>query len=203
MAFCSERWACGTVYELTKSGNTWKETLLHSFDGNSQDGGEPYSGVIFDKAGNLYGTTYAGGGAVYQLAPSNGAWSETVLLDGNNHGCCGYLISAGLIFDSEGNLYGAAFDGGNFPTGFVFKLTGGDFTFSDLYDFDGDFRAAGPYSTLVMDKAGNLYGTTKGLAAVGDYGTVFKLTPYPTAATIKRFCTAFPVGLTEQFRTAT
>lgn len=169
---CAERWNCGTVYELKHMGNSWTEILLHSFNGNP-DGAEPYSGVIFDSAGNLYGTTYRGpnGGTVYQLTPLGGGWTESPLLFS---GCCD--ISAGLIFDSAGNLYGAAGSGGGWDGGFAFRLTSPGWTLADLYDFDDDNRGAGPNSTLVMDSAGNLYGTTAGLGS--DYGTVFKLTPY-------------------------
>lgn len=170
--FCSERWACGTVYELTKSGNTWNKTVLHNFNGNSADGGEPYSGVIFDKAGNLYGTTFEPS-LIYELTPSGGSWTEGIL----NNTCCGYL-SAGLIFNSAGNLYGAAGSGGQWGGGLAFEFTpsGSGWVFGDLYDFDDDNRGAGPDSTLLMDKDGNLYGTTQGFNT--DYGTVFKLTPY-------------------------
>jgi uncharacterized repeat protein (TIGR03803 family) len=97
-----------------------QETVLHSFDGT--DGATPMSGVIFDSAGNLYGTAFSGGnsgalcsssgcGTVFELSPgTNGQWTETVLhAFAGNDGSSPY---AGLVFDSAGNLYGTTMWGG-------------------------------------------------------------------------------------------
>ena len=87
---------CGMVYELTKSGDTWNETVLYNFTGGD-DGFGPGSALVFDKAGNLYGTAPDGGafaaGVVYQLAPNNGQWQETVIhaFTGGDDGAVGSL----------------------------------------------------------------------------------------------------------------
>ncbi len=166
----------GTVFELTPSGGGWTKSLAHRFSGS--DGQYPASGAIFDQAGNLYGTTYNGGshgyGAVYQLTPSGSDWSENVLYSFQN-GSDGADISAGLIFDQAGNLYGGTTTGGSGGGGTIFELTssGGRWTLSVLYSFSG---SGGPASALVMDTSGNLYGTTVQDGAHGE-GNVFKLTP--------------------------
>src|ERR1019366_8148458 len=101
----------GTVFELTpKKGGGWTEQLLHSFNNNGTDGQYPLAGLIFDKAGNLYGTTSGGGtynlGTVFELSPTaDGGWMEKVLHNFNYNGTDGYFPSASLIFDKAGNLY--------------------------------------------------------------------------------------------------
>ena len=108
---------CGTVFELSpKEGGGYTETILHSF-GSDTDGQNPVAGLIFDGAGNLYGTTPVGGihgyGTVFELSPrEGGGWTETVLHNFNYNGSDGALPEAGLIFDAAGNLYGTSFAGG-------------------------------------------------------------------------------------------
>ncbi len=166
----------GTVFELTPSGGGFVKSLAHRFSGS--DGQYPAAGVIFDQSGNLYGTTYYGGahgyGAVYQLTPSGSGWTENVLYSFQN-GSDGADVAAGLVFDSAGNLYGAATTGGSGGGGTVFELTpsGGHWTLSVLYSFTG---SGGPASSLIMDTSGNLYGTTVEDGTHGA-GNVFKLTP--------------------------
>jgi uncharacterized repeat protein (TIGR03803 family) len=174
---------CGTAFMLTPANDGWNETLLWNF-GQGSDGMSPYTGVIFDKSGNLYGTTVRGGqydqGTVFQLTPSESGWTEKILysFQSANDGSGPY---AGLIMDSSGNLYGATPTGGQGGGGTVFELmpSQGDWTFTVLYSFPGvQGTNTGPYGSLVMDQAGNLYGTTVGnFGQGGDYGTVFKLTP--------------------------
>jgi uncharacterized repeat protein (TIGR03803 family) len=170
----------GVVYELTPSGGGWTESVLHSF-GGSGDGAYPQNGLIFDGAGNLYGTTFAGGarcGIVFQLVPSDGNWTENVLYTFQN-GADGCLAHTGLIFDRSGNLYGATGYGGAGGGGTVFELSpsGGGWVYSLLYSFTGMLTndGCGPVGTLVMDTAGNLYGTTLCDGAY-NLGSVFKLT---------------------------
>ena len=168
---------CGTVYKLSRSGGTWTQSVLYNFTGGN-DGGLPHHGLVWDTAGNLYGTTYQGGavqlGTVFQLTPSGSGWIENVLynLGVGNEGGNPY---SGVIFDNAGNLYGATATYGPGGAGSVFQLTpsGGGWTLGVLYNFAGSYKA-GPVGDLVMDKAGNLYGTTQN---VGGYGTAFKLTP--------------------------
>jgi len=168
----------GVVYELSPSGGGWTESVLYSFTGK-QDGSNPYSGVIFDQAGNLYGTNTTGldaYGRVYQLTPSGPPWIEHSLygFTGGNDGA--YPVG-GVIFDQSGNLYGTtnsiAYGGGG--TIFELKPSTGGWMFNLLYSFTGN-TLQGPYSSLAMDAAGNLYGTTYGEGAYS-LGSVFKLTP--------------------------
>ena len=185
----NSNWLCGTVYELDSSGN---ETVLHVFAGPPADGMIPQSRLVMDSQGNLYGTTVFGGsgdcqsnanisgcGTVFKLDATG---NETVLH--NFSGADGAYPSAGLILDVHGNLYGTTLDGGGtncpVPTsnivgcGTIFKLDpAGNETV--LYAFtgrggDGSF----PDGELIVDAAGNLYGTTSGGGTNGN-GTVFEL----------------------------
>ncbi len=171
----------GTVFELTPhAGGLWSEKVLHSFNTTGGDGVNPYGNLVFDAAGNLYGTTYHGGktsmGTVFLLHPEGGAWKEKIIH--RFSGGEGQWPTGGLILDAVGNLYGTASNGGgSLDDGTVFKLTpsaGGSWTATTLFDFDG-YSGAHPTGVLVFDAAGNLYGTTGG--GIPEYGNVFELTP--------------------------
>jgi len=120
------QYGCGMVFELSPNGDgTWTETPLHSFTGQA-DGAYPTAGLIFDKKGNLYGTTQLGGasgyGVVFELTPSkNGQWTEKVLHAFNDHP--GGEPVAGLVFDQAGHLYGTTQGDGTTTFGSVFKIT--------------------------------------------------------------------------------
>jgi uncharacterized repeat protein (TIGR03803 family) len=169
----------GTVFALAPSQGGWTESVLHSF--NENDGALPNSALIFDNVGNLYGTTLlggdGGGGTVFQLMPSGSAWTLNDLhgFTGGNDGDHAY---PGPIFDSSGNIYGGTAAGGQGNGGTVYKLTpsGGGWTYTLVYSLTGPGGDCGPVGNLIMDGAGNLYGTTNW---DGPYnaGTVFKLTP--------------------------
>jgi uncharacterized repeat protein (TIGR03803 family) len=169
----------GSVFELspTTSG-PWTYTTLYAFTGGS-DGQLPNGGLVFDAAGNLYGTTHYGGnptseGVVFKLSPqAGGGWTESVIWNFPNNST-GYYPNAGLIFDAAGNLYGTT-AGGN---GGVFKLTEGSsgWSGSSLYAFTGGSDGAIPEAGLTIDASGNLYGTTI-QAGVDGKGTVFELSP--------------------------
>jgi uncharacterized repeat protein (TIGR03803 family) len=190
---------CGTVFEVSRDAKgDWSETVLYSFpcDSGCLQGGNPSSKLIFDGAGNLYGTLqggYYGKGAVFELSPSsNGQWTETTL-----HSFCsdypscpdGSDPNGGLVFDQAGSLYGTAGGGGTASEkggyGVVFKLTpgtGGTWSESVLFTFPGGNGGVGPDGGVVFDAQGNLYGTTllggKGqLCNGGGCGTVFELSP--------------------------
>ena len=179
----------GMVFKLVPSGGgTWTLKVLHSFTGN--DGGGPEAGVIFDGGGNLYGTTVGGGaygrGAVFVLSPNpGGGWREKVLHSFRQVRPEGITPFAGLVFDAAGNLYGTTIGGGSSKTcqggcGTVFKLspvTGKGWRETVLHSFDDNGTdGALPYGGLIIDGAGNLYGTTF-RGGNGRYGTVFEFSP--------------------------
>ena len=170
----------GTVFELTPgAGGTWTEKVLYSFSGGA-DGSDPFGALIFDGAGNLYGTTYQGGsssvGTAFELTPAGGGtWTEHVLHNFST-GTDGSGPQAGLIFDAAGNLYGTTNGGGTYNHGTVFELMpagGGGWTESVLHSFGSGTDGSGPYGSLIFDGAGNLYGTTYLGGSYGG-GTVFR-----------------------------
>jgi len=175
----------GVVFELSPpaAGKTaWTETVLQSFNGTN--GAAPYAGLLADGAGNLYGTTNAGGaigaGVVFELSPpavGKTAWTETVLQSFN--GTNGAYPFAALIADGPGNLYGTTSGGGANNRGVVFELSPPAvgktaWTETVLFSFHG--TKGYPNAGLLADSAGNLYGTTQGGGANND-GVVFKLSP--------------------------
>jgi uncharacterized repeat protein (TIGR03803 family) len=168
---------CGSVFELSPDSGGWRKTTLYSFTGGS-DGAQPDAGVVFDAAGNLYGTTVQGGcGTVFRLSPvSGGTWKETVLhtFTGGSDGC---EPVAGVTLDKSGNVYGTASQSGPNGGGIVFELSqsSGIWTETILHSFastsdDGQ----SPFAALATDKQGNLYGTTLYGGADG-FGVVFEL----------------------------
>jgi uncharacterized repeat protein (TIGR03803 family) len=167
---CGDR-GCGVVFKLDTTGT---ETVLYSFPGTEADGAYPYSGLIRDSAGNLYGTTYAGGashnGVVFKLDTTG---TETVLYSFIG-GVDGGLPYAGLTRDLAGNLYGTTYSGGASNNGVVFKLNETGETV--LYSFTGGADGANPRAGLIRDSAGNLYGTTLS-GGTSNQGVVFMLKP--------------------------
>lgn len=146
---------CGTIFQLTSSGT---ESVLYSFNSGSS-GNYPNGGLIMDPSGNFYGTTFDGGGGqgtVFQLAPSGGGWTFSVLYA--FPACHPY---SGVTLDAAGNLYGTCSAGGADGFGMVFKLTnsGGSWTLADLHDFTGGTDGANPSGAVVLDSGSNLYGT--------------------------------------------
>jgi uncharacterized repeat protein (TIGR03803 family) len=170
----------GTVFKLAPGGT---ESVLYAF-ANGSDGGYPTAGLVRDKAGNLYGTTYGGGsgdGVVFKLTPDG---SETVLHSFTG-GSDGASPLAGLIADKAGKLYGTTTYGGPAGDGTVFSVDSRG-TETVLYAFTGGADQANPVANLIADSAGNLYGTTcSGLR--DQYGTVFKLSKKGAFATVHAF----------------
>jgi uncharacterized repeat protein (TIGR03803 family) len=183
----------GTVFQMSppaSPGGAWTETVLYSFQ-NGTDGAFPFAALIFESAGNLYGTTTGGGlqpdcsgcGTVFELArPStaNGQWTETILYSFD--GADGNLPYASLLFDDDGNLFGTTRAGGVNFEGSVFELSPPDAgnasaTWKErtLYSFTGGADGALIQSNLVRDKMGRLYGTALLGGAYG-FGAVFQLT---------------------------
>lgn len=171
---CFFQEGCGTVFKLDADGN---ETILHRF-GRGTDGRFP-NGVIRDAAGNLYGTTVAGGvpslcgdgcGTVFKVDASG----KEIVLYRFRGGADGGIPVGGVILDSAGNLYGTTGTGGANTYGTVFKLdTNGKFTV--LHSFTAN-EGCSVEASLLRDTAGNLYGTTNSCGQFGE-GTVFKVAP--------------------------
>ncbi|HEY4741316.1 MAG TPA: choice-of-anchor tandem repeat GloVer-containing protein [Candidatus Acidoferrales bacterium] len=180
---------CGTVFEVNTHGT---ETVLHAFSGTGGDGSLPYSGLVRDAQGDLYGTTETGGasgfGTVFKL---NKAGVEIVLhsFAGGSDGANPY---AGLVQDSLGNLYGVTEFGGTSGDGTVFEInTAGKEKV--LYSFAGGSDGANPiYASLVLDTQGDLYGTTAygggdTTACTNGCGTVFKVDTHGRETVLYRF----------------
>jgi uncharacterized repeat protein (TIGR03803 family) len=174
----------GTVFELSKSGSTWKETVLHTFDDISgSDGYYPYGTLAFDAAGNLYGTTLYGGktsgGTVFQLKASNGKYTYHLIHDFTTSSSSAYYPYGGVVVDPKnGYLYGTTYNGGViWNVGAVYQLreVSGVWISSVIYTFLGDSLGQYSESALTVDAAGNLYGTNYQGGAF-NLGDVFKLT---------------------------
>jgi hypothetical protein len=202
-----------TVFELsppTQPGGAWKFTLLHEFTGAPGDGNYSHAGLVRDRWGNLYGTTLWGGyqgnqdcgeigcGTVFEVSPpgaSGGVWTERVI-----HvfgvGADGFNPEGGLALDSHGNLYGTTYSGGTegLGGGCAFQLAppsqpGGNWTETVIHNFSYSSNdGAAPVASMILDRKGNLYGTTLfggnpcyyNGAAYG-CGVVFKLSPRQAA----------------------
>lgn len=164
----------GTVFKVNVDG---EKTVLYSFDGKP-DGANPESSLIMDSAGNLYGTTFAGGasglGTVFEVSTSG---TETVLhsFTGKPDG---EQPEAGLAMDAAGNLYGTTSLGGTHGNGTAFELAknGGTWTESVLFDFSQNATGKIVVAGVTLDAAGNLYGATSAGGTYGQ-GAVFELKP--------------------------
>ncbi len=210
---------CGTVFKLTPPsivGGAWIESVLYLFTCSS-DGGNPYSNVVFDKTGALYGTTYQGGqlgaGTVYKLAPpatSGGAWTESVLYSFGNqegttafsHGC---LPRSGVILSPTGALYGTTRECG-LGGGVVYKLSPpavGQTSWIQIRLHTFAVSTSGPDgyqpdAGVTLDEKGNLYGSTDFGGASG-YGMIYELTPpsAPGGAWAETIIHSFPAGVSD------
>ncbi len=179
------------AFELLPGPNGWREAVLHQFTGRNGDGEDAFAGLITDAVGDLYGTTERGGayeaGTVYELKHNSGRWKELLLHSFPSFHDDGQVPGGGaLVSDSSGNLYGVTSQGGSHTCvdvgcGTVFRLSSGpngDWHETILYNFTGNANGSGPGGSVVMDKAGNLYGTTvNGGTTSCDCGVVYKLAP--------------------------
>jgi uncharacterized repeat protein (TIGR03803 family) len=170
----------GSVFELSPSAGGWTRTDLYSFTGGA-DGANPspYQSLVFDTAGNLYGTTTentGSGGEVFKLSPNGGTWTLSVLK----------ILKAGapqgaMVFDASGNLYGTILN----KSGTVFEMSpasGGSWNYRVLHTFKRNTSdGAEPFGALAFDSSGNLYGTTlyggDASNCSAGCGTVFKFAP--------------------------
>jgi uncharacterized repeat protein (TIGR03803 family) len=186
----------GNVFELsppTVAGDPWTETVLYTFQGTASDGANPFGGLMFDPSGNLFGTTEDSAFELSPPAAKSGNWAFTQL---HFFKCCtadGFAVYAGLVRDQLGNLYGTTEMGGFYDTnycttlgcGTVFEISppavaGGSWSERVLYRFKSNIGGysdgLNPFSGLIFDPAGNLYGNTYGGGSLGG-GIVFKLSP--------------------------
>jgi uncharacterized repeat protein (TIGR03803 family) len=168
---CDNGNGCGVVYEISPQGDTWTGTAIYTFTG-AVNASMPGSSLIFDKAGNLYGS--AGGGkygwgSVFELSRQGNGWVENVLYDfkGGKDG----EYPGSLILDDAGNIYGMTVQGGNtacrvqgfYGCGVVFELSpsaGGSWSEKVLYTFSKPSEGAYPQG-LTFDSSGNLFGVTE------------------------------------------
>jgi uncharacterized repeat protein (TIGR03803 family) len=190
----------GTVFELSpQEGGGWTESVLYEFAGGASDGANPLGGLVFDTAGNLYGSAESGGssncgggcGGVFELSPeAGGGWKEQMLyfFQGSNDG---YSPDSLLIIDSAGNLYGMTQFGGSLFCGTVFKLSraaGGAWSKETLHLFTGEPDGCGPFLNMVRN-AGYFYGVTESGGA-SDNGAIFEINP----AGVEQVFFSFPGG---------
>ena len=170
-------YSAGTVYKLTRSGKKWLLTTLYAFKG-SPDCGSPYGGLIADRHGNLYGTTYYGGangqGCVFELNAAK-SWAERVVYsfkggkDGSN--------PTSTLLSSHGSLYGTtSMGGGSCDCGTVFKVNPKTGAQSVLHSFAGGQDGSYPYYGLARDSTGTMYGTTA-TGGTQNQGVIFEVTP--------------------------
>jgi uncharacterized repeat protein (TIGR03803 family) len=204
----------GTVFELSPHPDgTWTQNVLYSFTGGTDGSYPDHPSLFMDPHGNLYGTTYGGGGSgtcqdtgdgcgtVFKLTPnSDGSWTEKVLYAFSG-GADGGSPQATLIADRSGNLYGTTTAGGAYSVGTVFRLgrkNGGDWTETVLYSFTGGNDGANPWIGVIFDTSGNLYGTTVFGGKRGG-GVAFKLTPTADGAWAESVLHTFTGGTDGMF----
>jgi uncharacterized repeat protein (TIGR03803 family) len=184
---------CGTVFNLRPPLSAciaavcpWKETVLYQFTGGT-DGGQPLGDLVFDQAGNIYGTTQQGGvpntcaklgcGVVYELTRSGGTWTESAIYQFAG-GADGQVPNSGVVFDQSGDLFGTTVNGGSSNFGTVFELipSQSGWTHKVIYNFQNLSDGKLPNSGVTFDASDNMYGTAV-FGGTGNGGTVFELTP--------------------------
>ena len=180
---------CGVVFKLTPPPSIcrmvlcpWNETVIYAPSGGTDPAGL-FSGIVFDHAGNIYGESFVGGefngGAVYKLSPAGGGtYTETTLYSFTG-GDDGANSMVGVAIDAAGDLYGATTYGGGGGDGVVFKLVheAGGYTFQLLHAFTGGSDGGMPEGNVVLDSAGNLYGSSS-------FGGIYQITPSGTFTVI-------------------
>jgi hypothetical protein len=174
----------GSVFRLTKNATTGKWSYRQLYNFGNGGGEQPFGGLVVDSHFHIFGTTYVGCcgfGNVFKLVQSGNKWTLTQLHGFSGHD--GSNPNAGLVQDPRGNLYGTTSFGGDFRAGVVFEMvrSRGTFKYKKLHSF-GTFThndGAAPVASVILDAAGNLFGTTLGGGASGGGlgGTVFEVTP--------------------------
>jgi len=167
----------GVVYQVSHASSAWKQTVLYTFQGKS-DGQNPVGGVVIDRNGNLYGTTFDGGdnggGTVYELSPSDTGWKFTTIYSFTG----GYGGPYNKLTLVNGSLYGATEAEGKHGFGSVFKLAreNGKWVFTDLHDFTGGGGGGACYGSVAVDSQGNVFGATNE-GGKWNQGLIFEITP--------------------------
>ncbi len=206
----------GTVFELQNNNGQWTESVLYSFGAFRNDGTNPAGKLVFDKAGNLYGTTNQGGansfGTVFRLTPTSNGWKETTLYNFGAFAGDASSPTGGVFLDGHGNIFGVTKAGGTGPClgipvsgcGAFFELShsSGKWTESVLYSFNASPDAASPSGDLIADSQGNFYGPS--LQGGSTYcatgcGTVYELSPSASGGWTEKIIyapatTFYPVG---------
>jgi uncharacterized repeat protein (TIGR03803 family) len=186
----------GVIYEIT-AGGTFE--ILHSFEGSVQfpdgsfgpDGGYPGASVVFDSAGDMFGTAFRGGeygtglvweipnGASYKVIHSFGG--QTTYTNGQS-GSDGVYPTSNLAIDSAGNIIGDTTYGGAHDGGVVWKITSGG-TYQDLYDMPLGYNL---YAPVTLDPSGNIFGTS-GIGGAYYGGVLWKLSTGGTFSVLHMF----------------
>jgi len=181
---CAANYGCGTLFMLMPIGDgNWSETVLHNFSG-ATDGANPAGNVMFDTAGNLFGTAELGGtygdGVAFTATLSDGKWAGRILHTFKG-GKDGAQVVSGFTMDTQGNLYGTARYGGGYGAGVVFEgtPTPNGWSTSVIYQFKGGVDGSTPQGSLIIGNDGSLYGMTRAGGGSCDCGTVFRLTQEP------------------------
>ena len=187
---CSPYSGCGTVFKLDSSGN---ETILHTFTGGA-DGAGPVASLTMDAAGNLYGTTSAGGisthyaggaGTVFEITA---AGTYSILHKFGANPTDGEAPRGSLTLGGAGTLYGTTSAGGAYRKGTVFELRANGIE-TVLYSFRGKADGAYPGTNLLRDNLGNLYGTANQGGVFG-VGVIFKLSLKGVMSVLHTFCSS-------------
>ncbi len=169
----------GTVYQVSRNGRQWHETVIHAFTGGKDGGVGSLGSLLLDASGNLLGVTEIGGahgaGTVFSLSPSSKKLTTLYAFKGTPDAGSPY---GGLIADASGNLYGTTYYGGANGLGSVYELVRnakGGYRERVLYSFRGGSDGSSSTSTLLLAGTGNLYGTTSAGGGTCDCGTIFKV----------------------------
>jgi uncharacterized repeat protein (TIGR03803 family) len=183
---CQTYLGCGVIFEMRPNGDgTWIYHVVHRFASFKDDGQNPYSGLVMDKAGNFYGATIAGGaygfGTVFKFANTGGKWKETILHNFSGDCTYGCGVEGTLARDKAGNLYGTAGGGTGscnpYTCGVVFKLSpqkNGKWKYRVLYNFTAAGGGFQPFYGVIVDDKSHLFGVTSQFGKYG-FGTAFEI----------------------------